>query len=428
MTDRQSNGSKILSASEVAAAGSGRGPGDDAGAVLGSGAVLGLGGRPLPSIAGTIFWLSNAGQVPPFLATAAPSRGWTISTVQPSDGSPKDSVQLRTADLVLLDARSDQYSRLLVCSELKHQLLVLGMPVVALLAGGDEASRIAALRAGAADCIWPQMAELESIARLGTLLRLGSLERAHRQQSEALARQSVILEQRVADRTQESLRGRDAIIFGLAKLAESRDDTTGHHLERVCAYSATLAEEFVRLFGAQRQGIDAQWVMQIEQTAALHDIGKVGIPDGILLKAGPLTAEERMSMQRHPNLGGDTLNSIRLKWGDNPYIVTAMQIALGHHEKWNGTGYPFGLAGENIPLPARIVAVADVYDALTTARPYKAAFSHERAFDAILGDAGTHFDPEVIEVFKRCKARFDAIRMSFAETGGAPIKPLDEQR
>ena len=238
----------------------------------------------------------------------------------------------------------------------------------------------------------------------------------------------MILEQKVADRTEEFFRGRDAIIFGLAKLAESRDDTTGHHLERVCSYSAALAEGFVRMYGSQRQGINTQWVMQIEQTAAFHDIGKVGISDGILLKAGPLTPDERITMQRHPNLGGDTLNSIRLKWGDNPYIVTAMQIAIGHHETWNGTGYPFGLAGENIPLPARIVAVADVYDALTTVRPYKAAFSHERAIDLVLGDAGSHFDPEVIEVLKGCKAEFDAIRTSFAVTGSAPAKPLDEQR
>ena len=199
--------------------------------------------------------------------------------MRPADGPAKDSLQLREADLVELDARSDQTSRLLVCGELKHQLLVMGMPVIALLTSGDQSSRIAALRAGSADCLWPEMAELESIARLGTLLRLGSLERAHRQQSEVLARQSVILEQKVADRTEESLRGRDAIIFGLAKLAESRDDTTGHHLERVCSYSAALAEGFVRMYGSQRQGINTQWVMQIEQTAAFHDIGKVGIPE-----------------------------------------------------------------------------------------------------------------------------------------------------
>ena len=373
-------------------------------------------------------WLSNAGDLPQFIKSAAPSRGCTVRNFQQAGVRFRESVQLCDADLILLDARSDRASRLIVCSEQKHQLIMLGMPVIALLANGEESSRIAALRAGAADCLWPEMAELESIARVGTLMRLGSLERAQRGQSEALTRQRVILEQRVADRTEESLRSRDAIIFGLAKLAESRDDTTGHHFERVCSYSAALAQGFVRTFGAQRQGLNAQWVMQIEQTAALHDIGKVGTPDGILLKAGPLTPEERTTMQRHPNLGGDTLNSIRLKWGDNPYIVTAMQIAMGHHEKWNGTGYPFGLAGENIPLPARIVAVADVYDALTTARPYKAAFSHERALDATFGDAGTHFDPEVIEVLKGCEAEFDTIRISFAQTGAPPAKPFDQQR
>jgi putative two-component system response regulator len=243
------------------------------------------------------------------------------------------------------------------------------------------------------------------------MLRLGALERATRHQAEQLRRQGQVLEQKVAEKTRDTVRGRDAIIFGLAKLAENRDDTTGHHLERVCAYSAVLAATIV----GNREGVNAEWADVVERTAALHDIGKVGIPDGILLKAGPLTDLERTTMQRHTVIGGDTLNAIRLMWGDNPFIVTAMQITLGHHERWDGRGYPFGMSQENIPLAARIVSVADVYDALTTARPYKTAMSHRDAFDAIVAGAGTQFDPDLIKLTRGCESQFAEIRAKFAE-------------
>jgi response regulator RpfG family c-di-GMP phosphodiesterase len=363
--------------------------------------------RGLPATAGSVLWMSTQPHPPEWLSFAGTAAGWAIIPYEPR----QEHAQLALADVVVLDARQDVGTRLVLCDQLRHKLLALGVPVIVLFDQDSSDLRMRALRAGAADCIGPGQSDQECAARVGTLLRLGSLERATRHQADQLRRQGQVLEQKVAEKTRDTVRGRDAIIFGLAKLAENRDDTTGHHLERVCAYSAVLAARIV----GNREDVDAEWADVVERTAALHDIGKVGIPDGILLKAGPLTDLERTTMQRHTVIGGDTLNAIRLMWGDNPFIVTAMQIALGHHERWDGRGYPFGMSQENIPLAARIVSVADVYDALTTARPYKTAMSHSDAFEAIVAGAGTQFDPDLVKLTRGCESQFAEIRARFAE-------------
>jgi len=205
--------------------------------------------------------------------------------------------------------------------------------------------------------------------------------------------------QRIIDeRAEEQAENRDAIIFSLAKLAETRDNETGQHLERICTYVRILAEDLAR----ERGDIDEQWVRTITHTAALHDIGKVAVPDAILQKPGKLTDEERVIIQKHTTLGGDTLLAIKQKWGDDDtFLRTATEIAFAHHERWDGTGYPFGLAGDGIALSARIVAVADVYDALTSKRVYKPEMSHEEASRIIIEGSGTQFDPEIVDVFKR---------------------------
>lgn len=201
---------------------------------------------------------------------------------------------------------------------------------------------------------------------------------------------------------QKLLRSRDAVIFGLAKLAESRDDETGRHLERICRYVEILCRHLADLDDA----LDDDWVATMTSTAALHDIGKVGIPDAVLLKPGPLTGEQRQTIQKHTTIGGDTMLAIKQRWGDDAFLVAATQIAFAHHERWDGGGYPFGLAGETIPLPARIVAVADVYDALTTKRVYKPKMSHEHASRLILEGTGKHFDPQVVEAFAKTQGPF----------------------
>ncbi|MHC5004100.1 MAG: HD domain-containing phosphohydrolase [Planctomycetota bacterium] len=197
---------------------------------------------------------------------------------------------------------------------------------------------------------------------------------------------------------------RDALIFSLAKLAESRDNETGRHLERICRYVEILAEQIAR----ERDDVDDRWVRTITVTAALHDIGKVGIPDAVLCKPGKLTNEEYGVIKKHTTIGGDTLLAIKQRYQDDTFLRTATEIAFAHHERWDGTGYPFGLAEEDIALSARIVSVADVYDALTSKRVYKPGMPHEEASRLIVEGAGTQFDPAVVAVFQRVEDRIRA--------------------
>ena len=214
---------------------------------------------------------------------------------------------------------------------------------------------------------------------------------------------------------QRVLRSRDAVIFGLAKLAESRDDDTGQHLERICRLVEILASQVAKT----NPDLDEEWVRTISTTAAMHDIGKVGVPDAVLLKPGALTEDERRTIQRHTYIGGDTLLEIKRRWGEDPFLVTAAQIAMGHHEKWDGNGYPFGLTGDDIPLAARVVAVADVYDALTSKRVYKNRMPHDQARQIIIDEAGTHFDPQVVHAFMACEAQFRAVAAQMNPDGGS---------
>jgi HD-GYP domain-containing protein (c-di-GMP phosphodiesterase class II) len=194
-----------------------------------------------------------------------------------------------------------------------------------------------------------------------------------------------------------------ATVEGLAKLAESRDPETGDHLVRMSAYSAFLGAELAR-DPERGHGIDARYIEDLRRFAPMHDIGKVGISDSILLKPGRLTDEERADMSRHPTIGGDVLRrcEAQLQARGRSVFRVGIEIAEGHHEKWDGSGYPRGLSGQAIPLSARIVAVADVFDALTSRRPYKEAWPLERALAAIDADAGRHFDPAVVAALHRC--------------------------
>lgn len=218
------------------------------------------------------------------------------------------------------------------------------------------------------------------------------LLRAH---DRSLVRWNERLEERVERRTSELTRSHRAILIGLAKLSEYRDNETGLHVERMCAYSGALARELSRR-GAD---LDAQWVQDLELAASLHDIGKVSIPDAILLKPGRLTPDEFAIMKGHAEAGEATLRAVRDELDDTRLLDLAMEIAGGHHERWDGTGYPRGLRGEAIPLSARIVAVADVFDALMSKRVYKPAMPLEDVERIIEQGSGTHFDPDVVTAF-----------------------------
>ncbi len=209
----------------------------------------------------------------------------------------------------------------------------------------------------------------------------------------------------VSTSSSELIKTKNAVIFGLAKLAESRDNDTGEHLERIRIYVTILAKELAQT----RPEFDDQFIHDIGLASSLHDIGKVGIPDSILLKPGMLTPEERGIMEIHTLIGGECLDAIQARLGNNEFMSIARQIAYYHHEKWDGTGYPHSLKSEEIPLSARIVAVADVYDALTSKRPYKRAMTHEESKAIIVKGTGKHFDPEIVQAFLKHEDAFEAV-------------------
>ncbi|MCC6746261.1 MAG: response regulator [Deltaproteobacteria bacterium] len=204
------------------------------------------------------------------------------------------------------------------------------------------------------------------------------------------------------------------VILALAKLAEYRDPETGAHLERMRRYSQTLAREIARSPKYQGQ-LDPDYAEAIFYSSPLHDIGKVGIPDSVLLKPGKLTPEEWVTMQRHANIGAEVLAVAGDTLSHKTWLALARVIALQHHEKMDGSGYPNGLKGEEIDISARVVALADAYDAITSRRVYKAALPHEEARRRILESSGSHFDPDVVEAFLRCEAEFVAIKERYTD-------------
>lgn len=227
---------------------------------------------------------------------------------------------------------------------------------------------------------------------------------------------------------QSLIRTQDAIIIGLAKLAESRDDETGHHLERISVYACRLASAAAD-HPKYHNEITGEFIDLLRISAPLHDIGKVGIPDRILLKPGRLTTAERVEMQQHTTIGGSCLLEIERRLENSNFLQMAREIVVSHHERWDGTGYPAGLAGEAIPLAARIAAIADVYDALSSDRVYRAAYPHERCVAMIQREAGRQFDPVLVEVFLTIQHGFREIAHLYGSgwartTAPAPL-PLD---
>ncbi len=219
------------------------------------------------------------------------------------------------------------------------------------------------------------------------------------------------LQDEVERRSSSLVRTRDAIIFGLARLAESRDEDTGEHLDRIQIYTELLTRELAPKYSQ----FNDETIRMLGLTSSLHDIGKVGIPDDVLLKPGRLTPAERAIIERHALTGGDCLFAIKQRLGDDDFLEMACEVAYGHHERWDGSGYPFGLAGVEIPISARIVALADVYDALTSKRVYKPALSHESARTVILANAGKQFDPDVVAAFLAQEHEFRRVSAAIAD-------------
>jgi len=211
-----------------------------------------------------------------------------------------------------------------------------------------------------------------------------------------------------------ALETRDLAIFSMAKLAESRDPETGAHLERVRSYCRVLVEQLARR-GKAGYDTDGDYARMIYLTSPLHDIGKLGIPDSVLLKPGRLSDREFEIMKTHTTVGAETLGAALEEFPDASFLRMARDIAATHHERYDGTGYPSGLTGDDIPLCGRIVALADVYDALISKRVYKSAFGHEVSRSIIVGESGSHFDPAITAAFLETENQFIEICRRFAE-------------
>ena len=283
----------------------------------------------------------------------------------------------------------------------------------------DESGRaIAELLAGQALCLglgfgmgalWLSSNSSGWVLGLGVIVALaiqgGTLALGlRRMQAVARARQAEA-DTRAESHLEDLQRTQRAVMFGLALLSESRDPATGEHLRRMKHLARVLAET-LHTMPKYQSVVTPEFVKQIEISAMLHDIGKVGISDAILLKPGKLTAVERQEMQQHPLISSQCLRQIEEKLGKANFLEMAHEIALYHHERWDGLGYPFGRRGEAIPLSARIVSIADVYDALVSERVYKPAFPHEQCVAMIREGAGTQFDPELVKVFLSIERRF----------------------
>lgn len=225
-----------------------------------------------------------------------------------------------------------------------------------------------------------------------------------------------MLEKNLLESLENVKEAKTGVILGLAKLAEYRDRDTGSHLERIREYSKVLCEELTKL-PQYMDYITESYIDDIYQSSILHDIGKVGVSDKVLLKKGKLTAEEFEEIKTHSILGGKALSAIDKQFKNQSFLTIGKEIAYYHHERWNGKGYPSQLKAEQIPLSARIVSLADVYDALTSKRCYKDAFSHEKAKDIILEENGEMFDPDVVEAFLVHEDTFRKIRQQLHGNG-----------
>jgi response regulator RpfG family c-di-GMP phosphodiesterase len=301
------------------------------------------------------------------------------------------------ADLILVDFHMPEMDGISFVNAVRGNPDYEHVPIIMVTVDVDSSLRFGALEAGVTDVLNKPLNVRECAARCRNLLKL------RRQQLRLEERADVLSE--LVKRSTKNVRDREEeTLIRLAKAGEFRDEETGNHVLRMARYSALIATAI---------GMDSTYADTILKAAPLHDIGKIGVPDNILLKPGRLTVEEWGIMCQHPQIGHEIL-----KGSSSKYIRMGADIALAHHEKFDGSGYPSGLSGEAIPLAGRIVAIADVYDALTSARPYKARWESERAFGFLSDNSGRHFDPRLVRPFLQLREHVIEIQQQLLDAGG----------
>ena len=331
------------------------------------------------------------------LATLCEDRGYR--TISASNGREAVEMAVRNLpDLIVMDATMPEKSGFDATRELKSNARTQHIPIVMLTGLKTRADRLRGIAAGADDFLTKPVDGEEFALRVSNNLKI-------KEYHDFVEQHARILEEQVRERTEEIRKGYIETIYRLAVVSEFKDEDTGSHIKRIGFFSQELASVL---------GVGSDFMQAIFHASMMHDIGKVGIPDSIMLKAGALNDEEWNMMKSHAEQGARILSG-----SDSPYLIMAEQIARSHHERWDGSGYPAGLRGEEIPLAARITTIADQYDALRTLRPYKPAFSHEATMRIITEGDGrtlpTHFDPRVLDGFALNGRRFEEIFEQRAE-------------
>ncbi len=290
-------------------------------------------------------------------------------------------------DMILLDIMMPEIDGYEVCQTLKENPYTSDIPIIFVTAKDDIADEEHGFELGAVDYITKPISPSIVLARVNTQLTIYDQNRQ--------------LAQRVEERTRELNDTRLKIIQRLGRAAEYRDNETGFHVIRMSHYTRLIAREY---------GGNPSWVEMLYNAAPMHDVGKIGVPDNILLKPGKLDAEEWELMKKHAEFGMEIIGE-----EESPLLKMSGIIALSHHEKWDGSGYPNGLAGEDIPLEGRIVAIADVFDALTSERPYKKAWSVDDAVNFIKENSGSHFDPDLVPLFLKALPEILQIKANYVD-------------
>jgi len=336
------------------------------------------------------------------------------SSTQPADAMQE--IFSSPPDVLLLDIHMAQLSGLDVLEAIRKHPATSQLPVIILTASSDQGTRMRALELGATDLLSKPVDRVELVLRLRNVL----MAKSHQDQ---LSRHAAELEAAVERRTHQLQAARRNVVLCLARAAEYRDDDTGRHILRVGRYVRLIAEKL----GWAGRELDA-----LEQADKLHVIGKIGIDDAILRKPGRLTHDEFKMIQKHTGFGKNIIEPLTqqqtsdvhqhtaigsqiLETDDDDFMALAGRIALTHHEWFDGTGYPLGLAGEDIPIEGRITAVADVFDALSSSRPYKDAFPIDRCFAILEEERGTHFDPQCVDAFLACRAAVLKTQLELAD-------------
>lgn len=319
-----------------------------------------------------------------------------------------DSALKNPPDLILLDVMMPDVDGYEVCKILKKDKRFEEVPIIFISALSESFDKVKAFNVGGVDYVSKPFDANEVKARVKVHLTLRLLQNK-------LLNYNMKLKSIVKEQVKEISESQLAIISAMTKLAEARDDDTGRHIERTQTFCKLLAEELQKKVEF-KEIIDDDFIYNIYYSSPLHDIGKISIPDNILLKPGRLTLEEFEKMKHHAIIGRDYLVEAFNKSPKNSFLKMGVEIAGSHHEKFDGSGYPNGISGINIPLSARIMALADVYDALRSKRVYKEAFSHEESVNIIMDGRGTHFDPVIVDAFLNLENEFNFIRESMGDS------------